>query len=139
MEHLSDVAVNAVAQKDKIIASHATGALREAVVRYQPYKANLPVQWFVVGARIRSNPDFIAMEPESLRELERQQLWFEWKVMRHLRSVFAESLNHLPEMAHVVAIETRYVGEAALQRGDAAVVAVAVKYFNTYLRGSPAG
>jgi hypothetical protein len=136
MEHLSDVAVNAVAQKDKIIASHATAALREAVVRYQPHKANLPAEWFAVGARIRSNPDFIAMEPESLRELERQQLWFEWKVMRHLRSVFAESLNHLPEMAHVVAIETRYVGEAALQRGDAAVVAVAVKYFNTYLRGA---
>jgi hypothetical protein len=76
------------------------------------------------------------MEPESLRELERQQLWFEWKVLRHLRSVFSESLNHLPEMAHVVAIETRYVGEAALPRDDRAVVAAVVKYFNTYLRGA---
>jgi hypothetical protein len=136
MEHLADVAVNAVAQKDKILASSATAALREAVVRYQPHKASLPVEWFVVGPRIRSNPDFIAMEPESLRELERQQLWFEWKVMRHLRSVFSESLNHLPEMAHVVAIESRYVGEAALRRDDRAVVAVVVKYFNTYLRGA---
>ena len=136
MEHLSDVAVNAVAQKDKIIASHATAALREAVVRYQPHKASLPAAWFAVGARIRSNPDFIAMEPESLRDLEREQLWFEWKVLRHLRSVFAESLNHLPEMAHVVAIETRYIGEAAVQRDDRAVVAVVVKYFNTYLRGA---
>jgi hypothetical protein len=136
MEHLSDIAVNAVAQKDKIIASHATAALREAVVHYQPHKAGLPVEWFAVGPRIRSNPDFIAMEPESLRELERQKLWFEWKVLRHLRSVFSESLNHLPEMAHVVAIESRYVGEAALQRDDRAVVAVVVKYFNTYLRGA---
>jgi hypothetical protein len=136
MEHLADVAVNAVAQKDKIIASHATAALREAVVRYQPHKASLPTEWFAVGPRIRGNPDFIAMEPESLRELERQRLWFEWKVLRHLRSVFAESLNHLPEMAHVVAIESRYVGEAALQRDDRAVVAAVVKYFNTYLRGA---
>jgi len=136
MEHLSDVAVNAVAQKDKILASHATAALRTAVVRYQPHKASLPAEWFAIGPRIRSNPDFIAMEPESLRELEREQLWFEWKVLRHLRSVFAESLNHLPEMAHVVAIESRYVGEAALQRDDRAVVATVVKYFNTYLRGA---
>ena len=136
MEHLSDVAVNAVAQKDKIIASHATAALREAAVRFQPCKAGLPAEWFVVGGRIRSNPDFIAMEPESLRELEHQRLWFEWKVLRHLRSVFSESLNHLPEMAHVVAIETRYIGEAALARDDRAVVAVVVKYFNTYLRGA---
>ena len=136
MEHLSDVAVNAVAQKDKIIASHATAALREAVVRYQPHKAALPAEWFAIGPRIRSNPDFIAMEADSLRELERERLWFEWKVLRHLRSVFAESLNHLPEMAHVVAIETRYVGEAALQRDDRAVVGAVVKYFNTYLRGA---
>jgi hypothetical protein len=136
MEHLSDVAVNAAAQKDKIIASHATAALREAVVRYQPCKAGLPPEWFLVGKRIRNNPDFIAMEPGSLHEIEEQGLWFEWKVLRHFRSVFSESLNHLPEMAHVVAIETRYVGEAALQRTDRAVVATVLKYFNTYLRGA---
>jgi hypothetical protein len=136
MEHLSDVAVNAAAQKDKIIASHATAALREAVVRYQPCKAGLPAEWFLVGCRIRSNPDFIAMEPGSLHEIERQQLWFEWKILRHFRSVFSESLNHLPEMAHVVAIETRYVGESALERNDRAVVATVLKYFNTYLRGA---
>jgi len=56
LEHLSDIAVNAVAQKDKIIASHATAALREAVVHYQPHKAGLPVEWFAVGPRIRSKP-----------------------------------------------------------------------------------
>ena len=136
MEHLSDVAVNAVSQKDKILASHATAALREAVVRYQPLKIDLPQEWFSVGPSILSNPDFIAMDPESLQELERQKLWFEWKVLRHLRSVFSESLHHLPEMAHVVAIETRYVGEVALRNDDRAVVAVVVKYFNTYLRGA---
>jgi hypothetical protein len=136
MEHLSDVAVNAAAQKDKIIASHATAALRETVVRYQPWKAALPDEWFVVGSRIRSNPDFIAMEPGSLHEIEHQRLWFEWKTLRHFRSVFSESLKHLPEMAHVVAIETRYVGESALQRNDRAVVATVLKYFNTYLRGA---
>ena len=136
MEHLSDVAVNAAAQKDKIIASHAIAALREAVVRYQPSKAGLPPEWFLIGKRIRNNPDFIAMEPGSLHEIEEQGLWFEWKVLRHFRSVFSESLNHLPEMAHVVAIETRYIGEAALQRTDRAVVATVLKYFNTYLRGA---
>ena len=71
-----------------------------------------------MGARIRSNPDFIALAPESLRELEHKQAWVERKVLRHFRSVFSEALNHLPEIAHVVAIETRYVGEAAFRRDD---------------------
>jgi hypothetical protein len=54
--------------------------------------------------------------------------------LRHLRSGFAESLDNLPEMAHTIAIETRYVGEAALDTADRAVVDVAIKYFNTYVR-----
>jgi hypothetical protein len=42
----------------------------------------------------------------------------------------------MPQMAHVVAIETRYVGEAALATGDRAVVALVVKFMNTYLRAA---
>ena len=134
LEHLADVAVNAAAQKDKIIASHATAAMREVLTRYLTDKGALPAGWFVLGARVREDPDFIALAPDSVAELEGQRAWLEWKGLRHFRNIFAESLDHLPEMAHVVAIETRYVGEAALAAGDQPVAAVAVKFFNTYLR-----
>lgn len=134
IEHLGDVAVNAVAQKDTVIASHAIGALRGALASYLSRKKTLPAEWFRLGHRVRSNPDFIALAPDSLAELESDRTWFEWKVLRHFRSVCAESLRQLAEMAHVVAIETRYVGEASLKAGDRAVTALALKYFNTYLR-----
>ena len=42
----------------------------------------------------------------------------------------------MPEMAHVVAIDTRYVGEAALAAGDREVLALTVKFLNTYLRAA---
>jgi hypothetical protein len=90
--------------------------------------------WFVLGPRIREDPDFIALTPASVSELEAQRSWLEWKALRHLRTVFAEAVKQLPELAHVVAIETRYVGEAALGTNDAAVVGVVVKFFNTYVR-----
>jgi hypothetical protein len=134
MKHLGDVAVNAVAQKDTVIASGAVGALRELTVHYLTDKARLPLDWFRLADRTRQDPDFIALAGESLSDLEKQKIWLEWKSLRHFRSVFAEALEHLPELAHVVAIETRYVGEAGLQTGDRRVVATVLKFFNTYLR-----
>jgi hypothetical protein len=134
LEHLADVAVNAVAQKDRVIASRAVEALREVMVKYLAGKPDLPPGWFTLGPRVRRDPDFMALAADSVGELEGERAWLEWKGLRHLRTVFAESLEHLPEMAHVVAIETRYVGESALAAHDRPVAAVTVKFFNTYLR-----
>ena len=136
LEHLSDIAVNTVAQKDKIIATGAVTALREFAVKYLREKASLPVEWFVPGARIHGNPDFIALAPDSLRALEQKKVWVEWKVLHQFRSVFSESLDHLPELAHVVAIETRYIAEEALRHGDREVLVLAIRYFNTFLRSA---
>jgi len=136
LEHLSDIAVNTVAQKDKIIATGAVTALREFAVKYLKVKGTLPAEWFVLGARIHGNPDFIALAPDSLRSLEHKRVWVEWKVLRHFRSVFSEALEHLPELGHVVAIETRYVGEEALRHDDHEVLVLSIRYFNTYLRSA---
>jgi hypothetical protein len=134
LEHLADVAVNAVSQKDKVIASHAVTELREVLTRYLAGKAELPPSWFQLGPRLRRDPDFLALAPASVTELEATRSWLEWKGLRHFRTVFGEALLHLPEMAHVVAIDTRYVGEAALAANDLAVTRTTVKFFNTYLR-----
>ncbi len=136
LEHLSDIAVNTAAQKDKIIATGAVTALREFAVKFLKEKAGLPAEWFVLGARIHGNPDFIALAPDSLHSLESKKVWVEWKVLHQFRSVFSEALDHLPELAHVVAIETRYIAEEALRHGDREVLVLAIRYFNTYLRSA---
>jgi hypothetical protein len=128
--------VNTLAQKDKIIASGAVTALREFAVKFLKEKHGLPEGWFTLGTRIHGNPDFIALAPDSLRTLEHKKIWVEWKVLRHFRSIFSEALDHLPEMAHVVAIETRYIGEEALRHGDREVIVLSIRYFNTYLRSA---
>jgi hypothetical protein len=135
VELLSDIAVNTAAQKDKIIATGAVTALRDFAVKYLKEKAGLPPEWFVLGMRIHGNPDFIALAPDALRALEQKKVWVEWKVLHQFRSVFSEALDHLPELAHVVAIETRYIAEEALRHGDREVLVLAIRHFNTYLRG----
>lgn len=136
MEQLADVAVNALAQKDKLIASDALAALRRVIVEYLPEKPKLGAAWFVIGPGLRANPDLVALAPASLNELDATHAWLEWKGLRQMRGVFGEALKSMPQMAHVVAIETRYVGEAALGTGDRAVVSLVVKFMNTYLRAA---
>jgi hypothetical protein len=136
MEQLADIAVNALSQKDKVIASDAIRALREVLVKYLAGKQRLPADWFEIGQVLRDNPDFVALATGSLDDMARERTWLEWKGLRQLRAVFTEAQNALPEMAHVVAIETRYVGEAALAARDANVAALAVKFMNTYLRAA---
>jgi hypothetical protein len=139
MEQLAGIAVNALAQNDKVIATDATAALRRVLVDYLPGKAQLEPAWFDVGAGLRANPDFVAMAGDSVDELGRDRVWLEWKGLRQLQEVFGEALDKMPEMAHLCAIETRYVGEAALggaDRPDQAVLTLTIKFMNTFLRAA---
>ena len=114
LEQLADIAMNALGQKEKMIASDAAAALRRLLVDYPSSKGPPEPAWFALGAPLRADPDFVAMAHESLEELARNRTWLEWKGLRQIREVFGEALDSMPEMTHVVAIDTRYVGEAAL-------------------------
>lgn len=134
LEHLADVAVNSVSQKDKVIASHAVGTFRRVLVAYQGGKAGLPAAWFELGTRLREDPDFASMAPASVAQISDRRTWFEWKALRQLRAVFAESLTSLPEVAHGVATESRRIGEAAVAHDDRHSLTAVLMFFNTYLR-----
>jgi Predicted membrane protein (DUF2254) len=136
LAHLADIAVNALGQKDKVIASDASAALRRLLVDYQSRKEALAPEWFAIGAPLRADPDFVALADESLQDLARNRTWLEWKGLRQIREVFGAALDSMPEMAHVVAIDTRYVGEAALGSSNREVFTLTVKFMNTYLRAA---
>jgi hypothetical protein len=136
LEQLAGIAMNALAQKEKTISSDATAALRTVLCDYLPEKPGLPATWFGLSRGVRSHADFVAMDPGSLEELVRDKAWLEWIGLRQLREVFSEALKTLPEMTHVVAIDTRYIGEAAIDARDREVLALTIKFLNTYLRSS---
>ena len=136
IEQLGDVSMNAVAQKDKLIAQGAVDALKTLAVHYLPRKRASDASWFVVGERLRQNPDFVSMSPESVDDLAHKGVWLEWKVLRQYQAVYNESIGQMPDMSLLVAIDTRYVGEAATAAGDRNTLALTVKFFNTYLRAA---
>jgi hypothetical protein len=134
IEQLADIAVNAISQQDRLIASGAANALKDLANRYLPEKARLEPAWYELGAHLRDNPDFVAMTEESLNDLVARRVWVEWKVLRQFETLFNESVSEMREVARLVAINTRYIGEVALEAHDGEALALAIKFFNTYLR-----
>jgi len=136
LEELTDITSNSISGKDKIIASRAVDAIKDFVIGYLAVKGRADARWFEIGERIRDNPDFVAMDPESLRELEADRTWLEWKALRQYLGIYAEAQGEMPDINYLIAIDTRYVGEAALQHGDDKVVQLAFRFMNSYLRAA---
>jgi hypothetical protein len=136
LEELTDITSNSISGKDKIIASRAVDAIKDFVVGYLAVKGRADPRWFEIGDGIRDNPDFVAMDPESLRELGAARTWLEWKALRQYLGIYAEAQADMPDINYLIAIDTRYVGEAALQHGDRKVVELAFRFMNSYLRAA---
>lgn len=136
MEELTDIASASISGKDKIIASGAVDALKDLALGYLNAKSQADEQWFFVHQGIRVNPDFVAMDPESLRDLEARKTWVEWKVMRQYFAIYNEALGVMRDINYLIAIDTRYLGEAAAQGHDRELVRLVYRYMNSYLRAT---
>ncbi|MEM1031165.1 MAG: DUF2254 family protein [Myxococcota bacterium] len=137
MEELTDITSNSISGKDKIIASRAVDALKDFAVTYiAEIKGAARPAWFLLGPQIRENPDFVAMEAESRQDLERRETWVEWKVMRQYLGIYNEALATMPDINYLIAIDTRYIGEAAAERGDDELIVLVLRYMNSYLRAT---
>jgi hypothetical protein len=136
MEELTDITSNSISGKDKIIASRAVDALKDFTLQYLASKTRAHASWFLIGESIRDNPDFVAMEPESLRDLESRRTWVEWKVLRQYLGIYNEAMTQMPDINYLIAIDTRYIGAAAAERGDLELVALVFRYMNSYLRAT---
>ena len=136
MAELTDITSNSISGKDKIIASRAVDAIKDLVLGYLAIKRRAPAAWFGIGDGIRDDPDFVAMDPESLRDLEGQRTWVEWKALRQYLGIYNEAQGAMPDINYLIAIDTRYLGEAAAARGEREVVILAFKFMNSYLRAT---
>ncbi len=136
LEELTDITSNSISGKDKIIASRAVDAIKDFIVDYLNTKNRADARWFKIGEGIRDNPDFVAMDPESLSTLEADRTWLEWKAMRQYLGIYAEAQQGMPDINYLIAIDTRYVGEAALAVNDRNVVELAFRFMNSYLRAA---
>jgi hypothetical protein len=136
IEQLADISINAVSQKDKAMAVGAIDAIKDLGITYLEKKSTIAPVWFGITPPIRENTDFVALAGESIEELSEKRSWLEWKVLRQFQLIYNEALGEMPDINHLIAINTRYLGQAALYADDGEALNLTVKFFNTYMRST---
>lgn len=136
LEQLADIALNAIQQKDKGIASYTVDSISELVVAYMPHKGTIDQRWFSIRGRLLNDPDFVSMNEVALGRMSNDHTWLEYKALRQFLMVFREAITLMPDIINRIAIDTRYIGKAALVANDKAALAAVIKFFNTYMRRS---
>jgi hypothetical protein len=136
IEQLADISINAVSQKDKAMAVGAIDAIKDLGITYLEKKKQIAAPWFAITPALRDNTDFVALAAESLEEIAEKHSWLEWKVLRQFQLIYNEALGEMPDINHLISINTRYLGQAALYAEDNEALSLAVKFFNTYMRST---
>lgn len=135
-DQLTDIAINSIMQKDKIIAIACADALRELSIGYLRRKKELDPDWFTITKTVKHSPDFGSMAVDSMRDLESCKTWVEFKILRQYQSIYTEALGSMRHLNYVVAINTRLIAEQALKTENLEALGLTVKFFNTYLRAT---
>jgi hypothetical protein len=134
LEQLADIALNAIEQRDKGIATGTVDSISGLIVAYMPSKAGLDPRWFEIRGRLRKDPDFVSMNAEALDKLGATRTWLEYKALRQYLMVYREALTEMPDVINLIAIDTRYIGQAAILAGDKPALEIVIKFFNTFMR-----
>lgn len=135
-EQLTDIAINSISQKDKIIATASVDAIRDLTVAYLEGKPPSGDAWYRITRTIATNPDFASMATDSVDDLAAAESWFEFKQLRQYQAIYTEALGTMRDINYVIAINTRMIAEKALETQQHEALELAIKFFNTYLRAT---
>jgi len=135
IEELEDVARGAMNNYDRGIAMAAIEALATLLADVERLRSALPAEWFRVDEAIARDPDFVSMSQTALDEVARTGSWFESKILRQYHALFTDAVNGARDVAGMIAIHTRRLGE---QCGDERpeLVVLCLRAFNSYLRAA---
>ena len=135
IEEIEDIARGAMRNSDRGIAMAAIEALAMLLVDVEKLRGALPETWFLVDAAVTRDPDFVSMAHTALDEVARERSWFESKVLRQYHALFIDAVGTARDVASMIAIHTRQLGESAAA-GRPSFVALCQRAFNSYLRAA---
>jgi hypothetical protein len=132
MNQVTDIALGSVQLGDMPVCLLTIGVLGEFLAQdYSKVKKGFGPEWFQVGhAELPGDSDQI------VAEVNRAHTWVEYTVLSSFVHVVGLTPAHRKEAVHAIAVATRDIGLAAIDRGDPEVAELTVRFFNTYLRAA---
>lgn len=129
LDRVADNCMAAVTAEDRNLALHSVRTIESFLVHYQRTKDQMPDEWFDIDWDL-----FGTLSQEFVDEIVETGTWLEAKGMMEYERVLRSALKRANEVVSQVAKSTGTLGSEALRRGDSETVALAIRFFNTYIR-----
>ena len=132
INQVTDIALGSVQLGDMPVCLLTIGVLGDFLAQdYSKVKKGFGPEWFQVGhAELPGDSDQI------VAEVNRAHTWVEYTVLSSFVHLVGLTPAHRKEAVHAIAVATRDIGLAAIDRGDPEVAELTVRFFNTYLRAA---
>jgi hypothetical protein len=132
INQVTDIALGSVQLGDMPVCLLVIGVLGDFLaIDYSKVKKGFGSEWFQVGhAELPGDSDQI------VAEVNRAHTWVEYTVLSSFVHLVGLTPAHRKEAVHAIAVATRDIGLAAIDRGDPEVAELTVRFFNTYLRAA---
>jgi Predicted membrane protein (DUF2254) len=132
LAQITDIALGSIQLGDLPVCVLSVDVLGRFVAEdYLKVKAGFPEEWFQVG-----QGELPGASDQIISEAVRARTWVEYTVLTSFVDLVGLTPIHRKEAVHAIALATRDVGLAAIERGDPEAAELCVRFFNTYLRSA---
>ena len=129
VEQIGEVALRASGRNDNGMAARAIDELEKVALVYRDVKPTMPDGWF------EGHPQAgLTIPAQAVEHLQESRCWFEFHLFRTLSGLLPASMANTPDVVTRVGRVVRVVACWAEENGDTAVVKLALKFQNTFLR-----
>jgi hypothetical protein len=127
--NLGNVILRAIDRTDRDVSLDAIHALQRTVMRYGDISKKLPDAWFEVERDL-----FTGHSRDAIGVIVKERIWVEQKCLHQLMLAYTASLAKMPDAISAVSSVMRRIALHAKMDGHDQLLALSVRYFNTYLR-----
>ncbi|HEU0036529.1 MAG TPA: DUF2254 family protein [Kofleriaceae bacterium] len=126
---LGTIIIKSLDRNDRDVAAEGAWALKQLLDHYEPYKARMPREWFVVD-----RADFVGFSDEALEMLSEAKTWYEMKCLQQLELGFLRALHGPTDTVSVFSDAVRVIACRSHDHHDEQALRLGVRFFNNFLR-----
>jgi len=129
IDQLGTLVMKSLDRGDRGIAREGIWALKQLIDQHAKHKAAMPRAWFRVD-----RADFVGLSTEALDMIYDDRTWFEMKCGLQLAHGYQVALHKASDAVSSISDANRVIAVRAAERGDHEALALAVRFFNNFLR-----
>ncbi|GAB5498795.1 MAG: hypothetical protein PsegKO_11060 [Pseudohongiellaceae bacterium] len=140
IDEVQDIARRSMEQCDRAIEMASINSLFDLAMAYQSSINSLDIKsakWFDVSEAVRSDPDFVSIDNDSLKKIGEERLWVEVKILRQYLDLVGDNHQASRDTSYLIAINTRKIAvQSVNDRPDLELTQLCMRCFNSYLRAT---